>query len=62
MNLMWAGDQNTAWDQHDGIKSAVSIDKKLSSGMPHHMKCLLTSFYEGDRNALWWIFRLVYHT
>ncbi|KAG2176274.1 hypothetical protein INT43_005508 [Umbelopsis isabellina] len=24
MNLMWAGDQNTAWDQHDGIKSAVT--------------------------------------
>lgn len=24
MNLMWAGDQNVTWDEHDGIKSAVS--------------------------------------
>lgn len=24
INLMWAGDQNVAWDQHDGIKSAVT--------------------------------------
>lgn len=21
---MWAGDQNVAWDEHDGIKSAVT--------------------------------------
>lgn len=25
MNLFWAGDQNVTWDQHHGIKSAVSI-------------------------------------
>ncbi|RCI06237.1 hypothetical protein CU098_012398 [Rhizopus stolonifer] len=24
INLMWAGDQNVAWDEHDGIKSAVT--------------------------------------
>lgn len=24
INLMWAGDQNVAWDAHDGIKSAVT--------------------------------------
>lgn len=24
MNLFWAGDQNVTWDQHYGIKSAVS--------------------------------------
>ncbi|KAH8555350.1 glycosyl hydrolases family 31-domain-containing protein [Umbelopsis sp. PMI_123] len=24
MNLMWAGDQNTTWDEHDGIRSAVT--------------------------------------
>lgn len=23
INLMWAGDQNVTWDEHDGIKSAV---------------------------------------
>lgn len=34
MNLFWAGDQNVTWDQHHGIKSAVSIIfflKKLSN-------------------------------
>jgi alpha-glucosidase (family GH31 glycosyl hydrolase) len=24
INLMWAGDQNVSWDQHDGIQSAVT--------------------------------------
>jgi alpha-glucosidase (family GH31 glycosyl hydrolase) len=27
MNLFWAGDQNVTWDQHYGIKSAVSLYK-----------------------------------
>ena len=30
MNLFSTGDQNVTWDQHYGIKSAVSLDNKDS--------------------------------
>ncbi|RUP50665.1 hypothetical protein BC936DRAFT_138186 [Jimgerdemannia flammicorona] len=40
MNLMWTGDQNAAWDEHDGIKSSVGV---VDLCMGSH------------RYALWWL-------
>ena len=59
MNLFWAGDQTVTWDQHYGIKSAVSWFIEYYDNLALKKK---KRIFSGYRYAFWWIFRIFSYT
>lgn len=62
MNLFWAGDQTVTWDQHYGIKSAVSWFIEYYYNLAFLKKKKKKRIFSGYRYAFWWIFRIFSYT